>query len=155
YQFLLDALTGDKKSQSEKTPDIENKKSGGTNLDFQINKIHLGDVAVVFDDQYGGQGHQVKLASLDINVKDLDINDKVFVLKSINTVKPYYVLKTYEKSEKEDKESAPFNVDLGLLLGVNKLQIKDGHFGMHDHTKERTHSKNGFEFSWFDVKDID
>ncbi|MCO5249334.1 MAG: translocation/assembly module TamB [Chitinophagales bacterium] len=151
YQFLLDAFSSGKKEKTVKNAD---KKKSSSNIDIDVNQIYLSDIAVLFDNQFGGQGHDIKLKSLDVDVKNFDLNDKNILLKNVNIVQPYYVLTTHKKSKKEDKESSPFDVNIGFLTRVNKLQIKDGHFGMHDETKERTHAKNGFEFSYFDVSKI-
>ena len=146
YQFLIDALKGKPKSKKSST----NKKK--SKIDLKVNQIHLADIRLVLDDKMKGQGHQVALKSLDISVNKLDFNKKIIALKSLDLVAPHYVLITYKHSEK--KESNPFNVDIGWYIESSKLQISQGAFGMHDYTQERTYSKKGFEFAWFDVDSI-
>ncbi len=150
YQFLIDALKGKPKPVPNST---EEKKKTASAIDIRIKDIHLGDIAVIFDDKMGGQGHQVKLASLDISVKDIDLNEKIIYVNSIQLADPHYVLNTY-KHEEDTTESEPFKVNIGWLMDVENLSLKNGQFGIHDHTKERTYSKNGFEFTWFDVDSI-
>lgn len=149
YQFLLDAF----QKQPNKLKTEEQKDQAiKTQVSFKINKVHLADIIAVFDDKMGGEGHTVKLKSLDISARDIDINEKRITLNSVKIIDPYYVLSTYKKDD--DKESKPFQVDIGWYFDIKKLQIENGHFGLHDHTKERNYSKNGFEFNWFDVDDI-
>ncbi|HUH73593.1 MAG TPA: hypothetical protein VLZ75_04215 [Chitinophagales bacterium] len=150
YQFLIDALKG----QPKPAPNTDKKKkSTASAIDFRIKEIHLADIAVNFDDQYGGQGHQVRLQSLDISVQDIDLDSKILHVNSIKIVEPHYVLNTYKPSA-DTTESEPFEVNIGWNMQANELQIDRGKFGIHDHTKNRTYSKSGFEFSWFDVDSI-
>ncbi|MCO5230551.1 MAG: translocation/assembly module TamB [Chitinophagales bacterium] len=147
YQFLLDAFAGEPKTTPKK------KKSSSSPIDIRIKKINLTDIAVVFDDKMVGQGHQIKLGSLEVDVKDIDIGTLNFNIDKIAIDQPYYVLTTYKKDD-DTTSSEPFKVNMGLNLLVNELQLTNGHFGMHDHTHERTYSKEGFEFTWFDVDSI-
>ncbi len=150
YQFLIDALKG----QPKPAPNTNaKKKSTATAIDFRIKQIHLADIAVNFDDRYAGQGHQVRLNTLEISVQDIDLKTKIVNLNSIKIVDPHYVLNTYHHVE-DTTESNPFVVNIGWNIAANDLQINQGKFGMHDHRKERTNSKNGFEFTWFDVDSI-
>lgn len=150
YQFLLDALKGQPKPAKNTT---EEKKKTASMVDLRIKDIHLADIAVIFDDKMGGQGHQVRLSSLDIAVRDIDLNEKIVYVNSISLVDPHYVLSTYKYSE-DTTESEPFHVNLGWLIDVENLSLKNGQFGIHDHIQERTYSKRGFEFNWFDVDSI-
>lgn len=150
YQFLIDALKGKPKA----TPDTDKKKkSTASAIDFRIKEIHLADILVNFDDKYVGQGHQIQLNSLDISVQDIDLNSKILNVNSIKIIEPHYILNNYKPSE-DTTESKPFEVNIGWNIVATDLQINQGKFGIHDHSKERTYSKKGFEFSWFDVDSI-
>ncbi len=152
YQFLLDAFqSSPKTSQTEKKKDTKKEKQP---FDFNIRKIYLADIALDFDDREGGEGHSVRLGSLDLSAKNIDLPNQKIEIRSIKIDRPKYVLNTYKKGEKKEKEGTPFQVDIGWILDVKKLQIKKGQFGMHNHTVERNYGKNGFEFNWFDVDGI-
>lgn len=150
YQFLVDALKGNPKPVVNSNQEA---KKTASSIDIRIKDVHLGDVAVIFDDKMGGQGHVVRLASLDISIQDIDLNQKILDVNSIRINQPRYLLNTYLHKE-DTTTSDPFKVNIGWLMKVDQLEITNGGFGIHDHTKERTFSKNGFEFSWFDVDSI-
>lgn len=155
YQFLIDAFAKDSDDKKDKKPakkEAQEEKPKQA-IDFKIKQVHLADIDVLFDDKKGGGGYEVKLNTLDIDVRDLDITQQKIHLKSLKIDEPYFVLSNYPH-EKEEKEKNPFDVNIGWDIDVQKLDIKGGHFGMHHHGKARTYSENGFEFNWFDVRKI-
>lgn len=150
YQFLIDAFKGQPKPAPNTNPQ---KKSTATAIDIRVKQIHFADIAVNFDDKFGGQGHQVQLNSLDISVQDIDLNSKILNVNSIKIDEPHYILSTYKHSI-DTTQGKPFEVNIGWNMSASNIKITQGKFGIHDHTKERTYSKRGFEFTWFDVDSI-
>jgi len=150
YQFLADAFKGQPKPVKNTDP---GKKKTANMVDIRIKDIHLSDIAVIFDDREGGQGHNARLASLDISVKDIDLNAKILHVNSINLVAPDYTLTQYKSSE-DTTAGEPFKVNIGWMMDAGTLKISDGHFGIHNASKERPKVKPGFEFNWFDVENI-
>ncbi|MCO5232987.1 MAG: translocation/assembly module TamB domain-containing protein [Chitinophagales bacterium] len=148
YQFLIDAFAG-----KPSNPSKPKKKASNTPIDIRIKEIHLADIAVIFDDKMGGQGHQIQLNSLDLLVNGIDISSKNFIIDKLAINQPMYVLTIY-KHDEDTTISPPFKVNMGLNLQVKELQLANGHFGLHDYTHKRTYSKDGFEYSWFDVDSI-
>ena len=106
-------------------------------VDPRIKDIHLADIAVIFDDKMRS-GHQVKLSSLDIAVRDIDLNEKLFM----SILSAWSTLIMYRAPTNTAKIPLKANLPCqsGWLIDVEKSQSENGQFGIHDHIKERTHT---------------
>jgi len=148
FQFLLDAFTNPDKVKSPKADTSKNA------IDIRVNDIALTDIQLIYDDPEAGQGHFLGLQKLQLKIKELDLNLKVIDATSLKIIEPSYTLVQYKATEEDTLPKDPFSFNLGWNIRLEKLNVKDGSFALHNQSVPRPAVKKGFDPNWMDLKEI-
>ena len=76
FNFLIAALTSPDNNPVEK--DTTQKKT-----DFDINKVKLENIQVIYDDRYSGIVSDLRLQNLDLNADKLDLENQVYEIDKL------------------------------------------------------------------------
>lgn len=123
YNFsnIIDALKSDNK-----------KPKSNATLELDVKKVLLTNIHLLFDDQYKGNGYEVRAKKVDIKMDKLDLNKMIIHAKKINLDSPDFTLTLYNrnktKSNSPKKAFAP--EDFGLYIKAGDLKIKNGRYAM-------------------------
>jgi hypothetical protein len=152
YQYLIDYFSGSGSSSS-------NKKA--VELDFK--KIKFNNVSFVKKDEWRGEDMEFRLASMDLDADEINLNSKKIEINSIDFSDPLFMIKNYTgkspkkiKTVNEDEEtpaeekidsSLKWNAD-GWAVHINKLKINNGDF-------KNIRQIDGSYYDFFDGRNID
>lgn len=123
YQFLVDFFSPAK-------PKRQKKKS---TLKFNLKKIDFKNIAFVKKDFWIGNIMDIRMASMQLEANDFNIDQNKIDIKELTLEKPYFSSKNLEglrppavKDEKKQADTAMYFNSGDMQLKVEKLTVKNG-----------------------------
>lgn len=131
YQYIIDYFSGGPSS---------GKKQKAIELDFK--KVKFKNVTFLKKDEWRGEDMQFRLASMDLDADEINLNSKKIEISSIDFSEPTFLIKNYpgkrpkkakiinieEETKPEQADSVlHWNQD-GWAVHINKLRISNGDF---------------------------
>ena len=121
YQFLIDALSSNQPSN----------KSNST-LKFNIEKFEIDQLRISKKDEWRGEDMYLRLGSLDLATKEVDLKKKQIEIEKIDINDPYFEIVQYDGNRPKNlipisDPNAKWNPE-NLNLIANKIIIKNGEF---------------------------
>ncbi len=127
-QFLFDFFSS--------SPSSGTKKKGG--IQFHFKKVELKNVTFLKKDAWQGQDMTIHIASLGLDVNEIDFSKKIIDISTLTVDQPFVFLSNYKRSKpgsaKKDTVSLvtvdsllKWNKD-GWVMHLDKLKIQNGVF---------------------------
>ena len=127
YQFLVDYFSGPKKQK---------KKQGA--IDYNFKTVDLENVAFVMKDGWRGENQILRVGSLKMDPREVDMNRKLAHINSVTLVRPQFFLYNY-KGNRPARPNVPKQtviIDSNRLrwnfdnwdVAIDELTIEDGMF---------------------------
>ncbi len=132
------------KSKSAKFPDVD------------VRKFTFSNVSFILDDQLKTSYEKIRVPSLEMNVKEIDLENKLFHLTSFETngivVEVGAPGKKYKIEKK--KKRKPYEIDIGWNFKIDELRIKEGLFTF-DNASKSHNSEAVVDGGFIELKRID
>ena len=132
YQFLADALSSPKKSQTQST------------LKLSLEKLEINDFRFLKSDGWRGEDMQLDLKSIVLYAKDINLQKKIIDIKEINIDKPVFRITQYKGRRPKNlipktDLTSKWNPNNWQLL-VGNVNIKKGKFSSDIKTKRAVYT---------------
>ncbi len=128
YQFIADYFSGN----PNKTADTSTKKS----IQLQLQKLELKNIHLLKRDGWRGEDMGLFLASLSIDARTIDFNNKLADIKDVSIVEPIFSISNYEGKRKikpppfyrDPNDTALFWNPGGWKILASTVTISNGFF---------------------------
>ncbi|HET6721867.1 MAG TPA: hypothetical protein VFH07_03920, partial [Chitinophagaceae bacterium] len=131
YQYLVDYFSGESSTA----------KKQGVELDFE--KVKFNNVTFIKKDAWRGEDIQLRLAAMDVDADEIDVNAKRIAINSLDLVDPIFIIRNYAGkkpkkiqvinndeeiiSEEKIDSALKWNAE-GWAMHINKINITNGDF---------------------------